>query len=128
VDAFENVAFNTPPGQISEPVQTEFGWHIIKVFDHVADRAMTDDQISQVRTAATDDWLASRKAELKISSEIDPTPTPSGPENFVAPPDAPPTPTPTVEVIVPSPEASPIADSATPVASPIGSPEASPVS
>jgi peptidyl-prolyl cis-trans isomerase SurA len=33
VAPFENVAFNTPPGEISEPVRTAFGYHLVKVHD-----------------------------------------------------------------------------------------------
>ena len=31
VPEFEAVAFETPPGSVSQPVKTEYGWHIIKV-------------------------------------------------------------------------------------------------
>ena len=31
VAAFDSVAYNTPIGQVSEPLLTQFGWHIIKV-------------------------------------------------------------------------------------------------
>jgi peptidyl-prolyl cis-trans isomerase SurA len=33
VAPFENAAFNTPAGQISEPVRTSFGYHLIKVHE-----------------------------------------------------------------------------------------------
>lgn len=31
VPAFEEAAFRLPPGEVSEPVQSEFGWHVIRV-------------------------------------------------------------------------------------------------
>ncbi len=33
VKAFEDEAFELPVGKVSEPVGTEFGWHLIKVTD-----------------------------------------------------------------------------------------------
>jgi len=33
VPEFENAAFSIPIGEVSEPVQTQFGWHLIKVYD-----------------------------------------------------------------------------------------------
>jgi hypothetical protein len=110
VEPFEEAAFALEPDQISEPVQTQFGWHIIQVIEHADDRALTDDQISQAVSAETDRWLTDQRDGAKISSEVKPTPTPST-QQFVPPADAP-----------TAPAASPVAqETAVPAA---GSPEA----
>lgn len=129
VQPFEDAAFSGSPGQILPPVQTQYGWHIIKVLDVQANRALTDDQISQLQEDTVNNWLKEREASMKISSQLDPTPTPAS-ETFEPPVDAPPvsSETPTAEA---SPVASPIASpvAATPEATGVASPEpeASPV-
>jgi parvulin-like peptidyl-prolyl isomerase len=116
VEPFEEVAFSLEPGSISEPFQTEFGWHIVQVIDHDEDRALTDTQISQSSQAMAERWLAEQRAALDISSSAEPTPTQSI-SQFVPPSDAPPVPTAT-----PAGSPAPL-----PAASPAGSPEARPV-
>jgi hypothetical protein len=127
VKPFEDVAFSLEPGQYSTPVQTQFGWHIIKVNEKDPNRAMTDQQIQQYRDSIVSRWLESQQSAMDITSKVEPTPTPAL-SSFVPPPDAPALPTPTeIPTQVPesgSPVASPVSGS--PVASPVGSPVASP--
>ena len=45
VEPFNKVAFELKPGQVSDVVQTDFGYHIIKVADHRAERTIPFDEI-----------------------------------------------------------------------------------
>lgn len=110
VTPFAEAAFALPPGETSEPIQTEFGWHIIRAAEHDADRALTDAQISAIAAAQVREWLTEQRAALDIDTDVDLAPTPLA-GSFEPPVEAPPPPPPTAEAIAPG--------ESTPVASPV---------
>lgn len=62
VAAFEEVAFSLEPGELSEPVETTFGWHIITVYEREDAVETTDAEREQQRreafSAQIDEWVA----------------------------------------------------------------------
>ena len=88
VAPFADAAFSLQPGEISEPVQSEYGWHIIHVEDANPNRSLTDEQISRLKQASVDQWLSEQRAALHVSSTLPPSPTP-GVEQFQPPAGAP---------------------------------------
>ncbi|NPV57968.1 MAG: hypothetical protein HPY76_15035 [Anaerolineae bacterium] len=60
VPEFELVAYGLEPGEISKPVKTEFGYHIIQVIAHET-RPLTQTQLDDAKQAVFDEWLTTAR-------------------------------------------------------------------
>ncbi len=68
VQPFEEAAFNLKNiGDISEPVQTQFGWHIIQLIARQM-RPLTADEYAQAKDKAFQDWLTKARDEYKVQT------------------------------------------------------------
>ncbi len=65
VKEFEDEAFKLKVGEISPPIQTSFGFHIIQVLGHET-RPLTEQQLTTARQKAYDDWLTGAKQTAKV--------------------------------------------------------------
>ena len=65
VPEFEQAAFSQKIGEIGNPVQSQFGYHIIQVLGH-ENRPMNSTQYEQARQRAFDDWLTKAREGAKI--------------------------------------------------------------
>lgn len=64
VTEFEDAAFAVAPGQISKPIQTQFGWHLIQVIGH-EERAISAETFEQKKQTFFDEWLTAARAEAE---------------------------------------------------------------
>ena len=101
VPPFAEAAFSLTPGTVSEPVESEFGWHVIQVVESDPDRPLTDAQINRLRQTVVERWLEEQRAALAITASLPPTPTPFA-RQFEPPAGAPPPPTPTMVPALPA--------------------------
>jgi peptidyl-prolyl cis-trans isomerase D len=66
VAEFENAAFSMKVGEISEPIKSEFGYHIIQVLGH-EERPLDAAQYQESRQTAFTEWLAKTREEADIT-------------------------------------------------------------
>ncbi|GAB4243870.1 MAG: peptidylprolyl isomerase [Thermoleophilia bacterium] len=75
VPEFDEKVFSLEEGAVSEPVRTQFGWHIIQVLEINPERTLELDEVSdgiraelldQKKREAWEQWLAEAKEDLNV--------------------------------------------------------------
>lgn len=135
--ATADAAFALDVHGVSDPIQTAFGWEIVRVEDKQSDRPLTDSQYGAARQKAVDSWLAEQRSAATIKTDYSQTPTPT-PSAFEVPAGAPTIPPatpipaatpvlgPVQGPVLPPQVATPIGPDSTPASSPAPGVEASP--
>ncbi|MEO6959237.1 MAG: peptidylprolyl isomerase [Burkholderiaceae bacterium] len=83
VPPFEQAMDALQPNQISQPVKTQFGWHLIQVLERRTKNMETEYKRMQARRAifqrrsdpAFEDWLNQLRGQAYIDNRIDPQPS-----------------------------------------------------
>ena len=77
VKEFEQAAFNLKnPGDVSEPVKSQFGWHIIKLEGHIAESVAPLEQVKQrimqeLKEQKTQEFLQAKSKELEDKYKVE---------------------------------------------------------
>jgi parvulin-like peptidyl-prolyl isomerase len=80
VKEFVEGAWPVPAGQYTKtPVQTTFGWHIIKVIERDPKRPLSQTQIDTEKQTLFDTWFSEAKSKMQISPAFAQQPTPTPP-------------------------------------------------
>jgi peptidyl-prolyl cis-trans isomerase C len=87
VPEFSDVAFKLDKGQVSAPVKTQFGWHVLKVEDKRQRQAPAFDTVrDQVENFAVRKAQVDLVTKLRADAKIERLDTPAAPAQPAAPP------------------------------------------
>src|SRR5690606_5126033 len=71
VAPFEEAAFSLEPGEISEPVQTDFGYHLIEVLEVDDARPKDPNTLQQEQAQAYQTWIQRQMEAAQIERPAD---------------------------------------------------------
>jgi parvulin-like peptidyl-prolyl isomerase len=77
VAPFEQAAFTLKDGEISQPVQTQFGWHVIKVIERRKQQDVSAQAAAQASETYRRELLEKGKQEGRVQYLITPAPAPT---------------------------------------------------
>ena len=71
VEPFEAAVVTLEPGQLSAPVQTQFGWHVIKLAEtRLAEGPTLDEKRDELAAELQEKAIEAKLAELTAGAEI----------------------------------------------------------
>ncbi len=77
VGPVDEAVFNLPLGQISEPIESEFGWHVIEVLEREV-RELSPTEYRRSQQLAFEQWLTDARAAAEIEDFWTPDKAPPG--------------------------------------------------